>query len=145
MRVVFFGTPDFAVPTLEKLLSEPDYEVVGVVSQPDTRRGRGNQVSPPPVKAAAIARNSHIKIWQPDRLKKDKTVLEALEGLAGKDSMHELDPLRLVQVRRCGSGPCVGEPRAVCACSFAHALATLDVAQLIGSDAARIHDIAELL
>ena len=36
MRVVFFGTPDFAVPTLEKLLSEPDFEVVGVVSQPDT-------------------------------------------------------------------------------------------------------------
>ena len=85
MRIVFFGTPDFAVPTLEKLLSEPDFEVVGVVSQPDTRRGRGNQVSPPPVKAAAIAKNldlgSDLKIWQPDRLKKDKTVLEALEAL----------------------------------------------------------------
>ncbi|TYQ26149.1 methionyl-tRNA formyltransferase [Pseudanabaena sp. UWO311] len=81
MRVVFFGTPDFAVPTLEKLLSEPDFEVVGVVSQPDTRRGRGNQVSPPPVKAAAIAKNPDLKIWQPDRLKKDKTVLESLEAL----------------------------------------------------------------
>lgn len=81
MRVVFFGTPDFAVPTLEKLLSEPDFEVVGVVSQPDTRRGRGNQVSPPPVKAAAIAKNPDLKIWQPDRLKKDKTALEALEAL----------------------------------------------------------------
>lgn len=85
MRVVFFGTPDFAVPTLTRLLSEPDFEVVGIVSQPDTRRGRGNQVSPPPVKATAIARNldlcPHLKIWQPDRLKKDKTVLEALEAL----------------------------------------------------------------
>lgn len=81
MRIVFFGTPDFAVPTLEKLLSEPDFEVVGVVSQPDTRRGRGNQVSPPPVKAAAIARNPNLKIWQPDRLKKDKTVLAELESL----------------------------------------------------------------
>jgi methionyl-tRNA formyltransferase len=81
MRIVFFGTPDFAVPTLEKLLSEPDIEVVGVVSQPDTRRGRGNQVSPPPVKAAAIARNPNLKIWQPDRLKKDKTVLAELESL----------------------------------------------------------------
>jgi methionyl-tRNA formyltransferase len=66
MRVVFFGTPDFAVPTLEKLLCEPDFEVVGVVSQPDTRRGRGNQVSPPPVKAAAIAKNPDLKIWQAD-------------------------------------------------------------------------------
>jgi methionyl-tRNA formyltransferase len=81
MRVVFFGTPDFAVPTLEKLLSEPDFEMVGVVSQPDTRRGRGNQVSPPPVKAAAIAKNPHLKIWQPDRLKKDKAALEALQAL----------------------------------------------------------------
>ncbi|MBD2317022.1 methionyl-tRNA formyltransferase [Phormidium tenue] len=81
MRIVFFGTPDFAVPTLEKLLSEPDFEVVGVVSQPDTRRGRGNQVSPPPVKAAAIAQNPNLKIWQPDRLKKDKNVLAELESL----------------------------------------------------------------
>jgi methionyl-tRNA formyltransferase len=81
MRVVFFGTPDFAVPTLERLLSETDFEVVVVVSQPDTRRGRGNQVSPPPVKAAAIAKNPDLKIWQPDRLKKDKTVLAELESL----------------------------------------------------------------
>ncbi len=81
MRVVFFGTPDFAVPTLERLLSTPDFEVVGVVSQPDTRRGRGNQVSPSPVKAIAIAKNPHLKIWQPDRLKKDKTVLAELAEL----------------------------------------------------------------
>jgi len=81
MRIVFFGTPDFAVPTLEKLLSEPEFEVIGVVSQPDTRRGRGNQVSPSPVKAAAISRNSDLKIWQPDRLKRDKTVLAELASL----------------------------------------------------------------
>lgn len=81
MRIIFFGTPDFAVPTLERLLSEPDFEVVGVVSQPDTRRGRGNQVSPPPVKAAAIAKNSNLKIWQPDRLKKDKLVLTELAAM----------------------------------------------------------------
>jgi len=81
MRVIFFGTPEFAVPTLEKLLSAPDFEVVGVVSQPDTRRGRGNQVSPPPVKAAAIAHDPHIQIWQPDRLKKDQAVLTEIADL----------------------------------------------------------------
>ncbi len=83
MRVVFFGTPEFAVPILERLLAEPDFEVVGVVSQPDTRRGRGNQVSPPPVKAAAIARNvtTSPKIWQPDRLKKDQAVLAELAAM----------------------------------------------------------------
>ncbi|MFN9886662.1 MAG: methionyl-tRNA formyltransferase [Pseudanabaena sp.] len=78
MRVVFFGTPDFAVPSLEKLLSEPGFEVVGVVSQPDTRRGRGNQVTPSPVKAATIAKNPKLRIWQPDRMKKDQQVLEEL-------------------------------------------------------------------
>lgn len=82
MRVIFFGTPDFAVPTLNKLLAEPDFEVVGVVSQPDTRRGRGNQVSPPPVKAAAIAANPDLKIWQPERLKKDQSILTKLTELA---------------------------------------------------------------
>ncbi|NUN66212.1 methionyl-tRNA formyltransferase [Pseudanabaena biceps] len=82
MRVVFFGTPDFAVPTLNKLLAEPDFEVVGVVSQPDTRRGRGSQVSPPPVKSAAIAANPDLKIWQPERLKKDQQVLTELAALA---------------------------------------------------------------
>ena len=89
MRVVFFGTPEFAVPTLQRLLSEPDFEVVGIVSQPDTRRGRGNQVSPPPVKAAAIAHNvnlsanlnANLKIWQPDRLKKDQAVLAELADM----------------------------------------------------------------
>lgn len=82
MRVIFFGTPEFAVPTLEKLFAEPDFEVVGVVSQPDTRRGRGNQVSPPPVKATAIANNPDLKIWQSDRLKKDQAVLAELADFA---------------------------------------------------------------
>jgi methionyl-tRNA formyltransferase len=83
MRVVFFGTPDFAVPTLERLLAEPDFEVVGVVSQPDTRRGRGNQVSPSPVKAIAqkFDLNPNLKIWQPDRLKKDQAVLAELAAI----------------------------------------------------------------
>jgi len=83
MRVVFFGTPDFAVPTLERLLAQPDFEVVGVVSQPDTRRGRGNQVSPSPVKAIAqkFDLNPNLKIWQPDRLKKDQAVLAELAAM----------------------------------------------------------------
>ena len=55
--------------------------MVGVVSQPDTRRSRGNQVTPPPVKAAAIAQNPNLQIWQPDRLKKDQQVLEQLANL----------------------------------------------------------------
>jgi methionyl-tRNA formyltransferase len=77
MRVIFFGTPEFAVPTLAKLLTEPDFEVIGIVTQPDTRRGRGNQFTPSPVKALAV-QYPNLKIWQPDRLKKDKVTLAEL-------------------------------------------------------------------
>jgi methionyl-tRNA formyltransferase len=81
MRIIFFGTPDFAVPTLQRLFAEPDLEVIGIVSQPDTRRGRGNQVTASPVKAAAIAHNANLQIWQPQRLKKDRAVLSEIADL----------------------------------------------------------------
>jgi methionyl-tRNA formyltransferase len=77
MRVIFFGTPEFAVPTLARLLAEPDFEVIGVVTQPDTRRGRGNQTTPSPVKALAV-QYPNLKIWQPERLKKDAATLAEL-------------------------------------------------------------------
>ncbi len=77
MRIIFFGTPEFAVPSLNKLLNS-NFEVIGIVTQPDTRRGRGNQLSPAPVKAAALALNPQLPIWQPERLKKDREVLAKL-------------------------------------------------------------------
>jgi methionyl-tRNA formyltransferase len=66
LRVVFFGTPAFAVPTLQKLL-ESRHPVVGVVTQPDRPRGRGQQVSDAPVKALAVERG--LPLLQPPRLK----------------------------------------------------------------------------
>jgi len=77
MRVVFFGTPQFAVPTLERLLSHPEFEVLAVVTQPDKRRGRGNQLTPSPVKSVASA--DQIPVWQPQRVKKDASSLTQLQ------------------------------------------------------------------
>ena len=77
MRVVFFGTPQFAVPTLERLLSHPKFEVLAVVTQPDKRRGRGNQLTPSPVKSVATAHQ--IPVWQPQRVKKDASSLTQLQ------------------------------------------------------------------
>jgi methionyl-tRNA formyltransferase len=54
LRIVFFGTPQFAVPTLEALLAS-SHRVIGVVTQPDRPRGRGQRVTDAPVKAAALA------------------------------------------------------------------------------------------
>ncbi len=79
MRIVFFGTPQFAIPTLEKLLAEPQFQVVGVVTQPDKIRGRGNQVIPSPI--ATIARSHQLPILQPARIKKDPDAIEALRQL----------------------------------------------------------------
>ncbi|MDB9346727.1 methionyl-tRNA formyltransferase [Nodularia spumigena] len=76
MKIVFFGTPDFAVHTLEKLLNQPDFQVLAVVTQPDKRRERGNKLIPSPVKTVAI--NHNLPVWQPQRIKKDTETLTQL-------------------------------------------------------------------
>ncbi|MEH2058061.1 MAG: methionyl-tRNA formyltransferase [Nostoc sp.] len=79
MKIVFFGTPQFAVPTLEKLLNHSEFEVLAVVTQPDKRRERGNKLTPSPVKAIATAHN--LPVWQPERVKKDTETLTQLKQL----------------------------------------------------------------
>ncbi|MEH2348985.1 MAG: methionyl-tRNA formyltransferase [Nostoc sp.] len=79
MKIVFFGTPQFAVPTLEKLLNHSEFEVLAVVTQPDKRRERGNKLTPTPVKAIATAHN--LPVWQPERVKKDTETLTKLKQL----------------------------------------------------------------
>ncbi|MEH2329835.1 methionyl-tRNA formyltransferase [Nostoc sp.] len=79
MKIVFFGTPQFAVPTLEKLLNHSEFEVLAVVTQPDKRRERGNKLTPSPIKAIATAHN--LPVWQPERVKKDTETLSKLKQL----------------------------------------------------------------
>ncbi|HEY9704816.1 MAG TPA: methionyl-tRNA formyltransferase, partial [Allocoleopsis sp.] len=79
MKIVFFGTPDFAVPTLEKLLSDPNFQVVGVVTQPDKRRGRGNQLIYSAVKHTI--KDQNIPIFQPEKITKDIETIESLKQL----------------------------------------------------------------
>lgn len=77
MRVVFMGTPEFAVPSLEALVSG-GYDVAGVFTQPDKPRGRGNKLSPSPVKECAEAHG--IPVFQPLRIRRDG--VEDLKRLA---------------------------------------------------------------
>ena len=65
-KIVFMGTPEFAVPSLEILIRH-DYPIVGVVTQPDRPKGRGRVSAPPPVKV--IAEEYKILVAQPERLK----------------------------------------------------------------------------
>ena len=77
LRVAFFGTPDFAVPTLQKLL-ESRHEVVAVVSQPDRPRGRGQKLQPTPTKAVAEAHG--VRVLQPQRIR-DEAFLQEIAAL----------------------------------------------------------------
>jgi methionyl-tRNA formyltransferase len=74
MRVVFFGTPQFAVPSLEQLIHST-HDVVGVVTQPDRPRGRGQKVTDAPVKMTAVQHG--LPVFQPARLR-DPEVSETL-------------------------------------------------------------------
>lgn len=77
LKIIFFGTPQFAVPTLNLLLENPNFEVKGVVTQPDKKRGRGNEMLPSDVKKVAL--NHNLPIWQPINIKKDQETINQLK------------------------------------------------------------------
>lgn len=71
MRVVFMGTPQFSVPTLEHLIKK-EHDIVGVITQPDRPQGRGKKLTPPPVKVTA---ESHgLKVYQPEKIRESTAV-----------------------------------------------------------------------
>jgi methionyl-tRNA formyltransferase len=102
VRIVFFGTPEFAVPSLEGLIASP-HTVVGVVTQPDRPRGRGQRVTDSPVKA--VAREHGLPILQPARLR-DPEVMAALSAwcpeLGVVAAYGKLIPLEMLQLPRLG-------------------------------------------
>lgn len=73
MRILFFGTPLFAVPSLRALLQSGD-EVIAVVTQPDKKKGRGRVVTPPPIKE--VAADNGIPILQPSSMKEPSFIGE---------------------------------------------------------------------
>ena len=91
MRIVYMGTPEFAVPALEALIdlkkeSTSNYDLVGVVTQPDRIKGRGKKLLPPPVKEMVLSYNeaypdNQIPILQPDRIKENQDFFDRLNEL----------------------------------------------------------------
>ena len=77
LRVVFAGTPEFAIPSLKALIHSPLCEVVAVYSQPDRKAGRGRQLSPTPIKQIAL--ENHLAIETPINFKDttDQAILKA--------------------------------------------------------------------
>ena len=85
MRLLFMGTPDFAVPCLQSLL-DAGHEVCGVFTQPDKPKGRGYAMTPPPVKELAVQHG--IPVFQP----------KTLRGGAAAEELRALSPEVIVVV-----------------------------------------------
>ena len=102
VRIAFFGTPEFAVPTFEHLLRS-GHQVAGVVTQPDRPRGRGQRLTAGPVKRVALEHN--LPVLQPERML-DPTLLEALRSwqidLAVVAAYGKILPQALLDLPRLG-------------------------------------------
>jgi methionyl-tRNA formyltransferase len=103
LRVVYMGTPDFAVPALRALIAS-HHDVVGVFTQPDRQRGRGKKVQPPPVKQVAVEHD--IPVYQPESVKTDEALdkLEAWEpDVTVVAAYGQILPKRILECPRLGS------------------------------------------
>jgi methionyl-tRNA formyltransferase len=103
MRIVFCGTPEFAVPTLRGLLANSEFRVEAVVTQPDRPRGRGRQVSGSPVKEAAAGAGT--RIYQPESVKSDAAhdfFAEIKPDAAVIIAYGQIIPRRLLEIPRLG-------------------------------------------
>ena len=103
MRVVFCGTPEFAVPTLRRLIAEPGMTVEAVVTQPDRPKGRGQEMASSAVKEAALTGGIHV--YQPEKIKSDsayeffyRVQPDAVVILA----YGQIVPMRLIEIPRLG-------------------------------------------
>jgi methionyl-tRNA formyltransferase len=84
MRLLFWGTPAYAVPSLDALV-EAGHELVGVVSQPDRRRGRGKALMASPVKARALELG--LPVFTPERIRREPDVQQQLAALGAEASV----------------------------------------------------------
>jgi methionyl-tRNA formyltransferase len=103
LRIVFCGTPEFAVPSLRRLAERPEFSIEAVITQPDRPRGRGQHVSSSPVKEAAIEIGLHV--YQPETIKSESSQ-DFLKRIAPDAvviiAYGQIIPARLLAIPRLG-------------------------------------------
>lgn len=77
MKLVFMGTPDFAVPSLKNLVQDSSLDIRGVVTQPDRPKGRGNKLTAPPIKKVAL--DFGLEVYQPDSINTEEAYARFVE------------------------------------------------------------------
>jgi methionyl-tRNA formyltransferase len=103
MRIVFCGTPEFAVPSLRRLAAEPGIVIEAVITQPDRPRDRGQQVSGSPVKTAAI--EGGLRVFQPDKIRSESAqqfLSETKPDAVVIIAYGQIIPVRLLTIPRLG-------------------------------------------
>ena len=103
LRIVFCGTPAFAVPALRTLILQPDFKIEGVVTQPDRPRGRGGEISIAPVKEEAIA--EEIPVYQPQKIRSEEAYqyfLDVAPDVVVIIAYGQIIPARLIEIPRLG-------------------------------------------
>lgn len=100
MKILFWGTPAYAVPSLEVLV-QAGHELVGVVTQPDRRRGRGSALVPSAVKARSLELAPAVPVFTPVRIRKDLAMQAELAALGADISVvvafGQLLPIEVLQ------------------------------------------------
>jgi methionyl-tRNA formyltransferase len=103
LRIVFCGTPAFAVPSLRQLIAQPDFQIAGVITQPDRPRGRGGEISISPLKQVAI--EAGLPVYQPERIK-EEAAQEYFRNVAPDVvaiiAYGQIIPARLIAIPRLG-------------------------------------------
>lgn len=103
LRIVFCGTPAFAVPSLHRLIAQPEFEIAGAVTQPDRPRGRGREIAISAVKAAAL--ETGISVYQPEKIRSEEAY-EYFRGIAPDVvviiAYGQIIPPRLIAIPRLG-------------------------------------------
>src|ERR1700689_1449542 len=103
LRIIFCGTPEFAVPSLRRLLAGPDFAVAAVITQPDRPRGRGQEVSASPVKAVAL--EAGVQVSTPEKVRSD-SALDFFTRMAADVvviiAYGQIIPARLIALPRLG-------------------------------------------
>jgi methionyl-tRNA formyltransferase len=103
LRIVFCGTPAFAVPSLRQLIAQPDFQIAGVITQPDRPRGRGGGISVSPVKKIAL--EAGVPVYQPERIK-EEAAQEYFKNVAPDVvviiAYGQIIPARLIAIPRLG-------------------------------------------
>lgn len=79
LKIIFMGTPDFSLPSLQGLIDDPDFEVIAVVTQEDKKIGRKQEMTAPPVKQ--LGQKYNLPVFQPAKIKGNKDFLELMKSL----------------------------------------------------------------